>query len=255
MPTLSTPRDRSLAAAASAIVVATIGAGLILGLGLTTPEGRSAALAIFSVPSDAPPPDPVVPDPARSRRPEGEASPPNLKSQPTEVVAPVTAPTPQSVAAAPVAGTASDPSVGAAAVPGPGTGAGGLGDGRGRGGDGDGTGGGDGDDTPPVWRSGRLKFSDYPAALTDTGIGGTVGVRYLVAVDGRVPRCDVTRSSGNALLDATTCRLIRERFRFRPSRDARGKPVPSILVENHEWDAPAPPPEPEPAKPRRRFGF
>jgi protein TonB len=254
MPALSTPRDRSLAAAGAAIVVAAIGAALILGLGLTTSEGRDAALALFTVVPDPPPPDPVVPDPARSRKPEGEASPPNLKAQPTEIVAPVTAPTPQPVAAAPIAGVGSDPSAGAAAISGPGTGAGGEGDGRGSGGDGDGTGGGDGDDTPPIWRSGRLKFSDYPAALTDTGIGGTVAVRYLVWTDGRVTKCDVTRSSGNALLDATTCRLIRERFRFRPSRDPRGKPVPAILVENHEWDAPAPPPEP--AQPRRRrFSF
>ena len=36
-------------------------------------------------------------------------------------------------------------------------------------------------------------------------------------------------------LDALTCRLIRERFRFRPSRSGAGKPVPAWIRENHEW--------------------
>jgi protein TonB len=36
-------------------------------------------------------------------------------------------------------------------------------------------------------------------------------------------------------LDALTCRLIRERFRFRPSRDGRGRPVPALVRETHEW--------------------
>ncbi|MEH3121922.1 MAG: TonB family protein [Sphingomonas phyllosphaerae] len=62
-----------------------------------------------------------------------------------------------------------------------------------------------------------------------------MAVKYLVWSDGRVRDCRVTKSSGNATLDATTCRLIQRRFRYDPSRDAEGRPVPAWIVENHEW--------------------
>jgi protein TonB len=45
----------------------------------------------------------------------------------------------------------------------------------------------------------------------------------------------VTRSSGSTDLDNTTCRLILERFRFKPSRDPNGRPVPATIVQNHTW--------------------
>ena len=121
---------------------------------------------------------------------------------------------------------------GAAEVAGPGTGAGGEGDGTGAGGWGDGDGAGD---TPPRRIAGRLRDSDYPRAAIDEGASGRVGVRYVVDVDGRVPRCQVTRSSGSQTLDTTTCRLIMQRYRFRPGYDARGRPFVSTIVENAIW--------------------
>jgi len=60
-------------------------------------------------------------------------------------------------------------------------------------------------------------------------------VRYFVNVDGRVSGCVVTRSSGNAVLDETTCRLIEQRYRYDPSRDADGRPVRSIIVVSQDW--------------------
>jgi protein TonB len=73
------------------------------------------------------------------------------------------------------------------------------------------------------------------APAIDEGASGRVGVRYVVDVDGRVPRCQVTRSSGSQTLDATTCRLIMQRYRFRPGYDARGRPFVSTIVENAIW--------------------
>ncbi|ONF95080.1 Gram-negative bacterial tonB protein [Sphingomonas jeddahensis] len=128
---------------------------------------------------------------------------------------------------------------GSADIRGPGTGAGGVGDGFGSGGAGDGDGGGYGEETGPTFLRGRMSTSDLPEALFATGFVGTVGVRYLVATNGRVPECVVTRSSGNRQVDAVTCRLIRERFRFRPSRDGRGRPVSAWIVENHSWEVEA----------------
>ncbi|MBW8852721.1 MAG: TonB family protein [Xanthomonadales bacterium] len=122
-----------------------------------------------------------------------------------------------------------------------GTGSGGAGNGNGGGGGA----GGAGDGTPPQRIGGGISDRDYPRELSDAGISGTVSVRYRVGIDGRARDCIVTRSSGSAALDAHTCALIERRFRFRPSRDADGRPVPSIIVENHSWIMP--PPEPEAA--------
>lgn len=253
----TSPRDRAQAAAGALLVTAALGCLLIYGLAGRMVRKDDSTLAMFDARADPPPPEKERPDPARNTRREGKAAPANLRSEPTEIVAPrpeIPLPALPPVAAAPVAGVGAAPSAGAADVPGPGTGAGGEGAGRGSGGDGDGDGGREADETPPRWRSGRLRFSDFPPALADAGIGGTVGVRYLVWTDGHVTECEVTRSSGNAQIDALTCRLITERFRFRPSRDSRGRPVPALVVETHTWDVPAPAPEQPPVR-RRRFRF
>lgn len=226
---------RTNAALAALAIEAALILALVFGLAGTIPPGVAPELSVFAV---APPPPPRVeriPPKARTRRPEGAASPPNLRSKATEVVAPkpvVPPPLPSPVVAALVAGTGSAATAGAADRPGPGTGSGGIGDGTGSGGTGDGDGG---EETPPRHVGGRLKDSDYPEAAKAELVGGTVSVRYLVGVTGRVSDCRVTRSSGSADLDATTCRLIEQRFRYKPSRDARGRAVPAIIVENHSW--------------------
>lgn len=70
-------------------------------------------------------------------------------------------------------------------------------------------------------------------------MSGTVGVRYRVNADGKVSDCLVTHSSGYLALDSLTCGLIERRFRFSPARDETGRPVSSIIVEEHSWIIPA----------------
>ena len=234
-------RDRLVSALLSAGLVALLGWLLIAGLVVRMPGAAERGLELFEVaPSLPPSPERVVPERKRNRRPEGEAAPPNLRSTATAVVAPVpivpVPPPPSPVIAAPMAGTGDDPSQGAADRPGPGTGAGGVGNGTGSGGRGAGDGGGWEDETPPRRLRGRLRDSDYPEAAAAAGASGTVSVRYFVEVTGRVSGCRVTRSSGNAALDEATCRLIAERFRYRPSLDARGRPVRSVIVVDHDWE-------------------
>lgn len=255
----STRAERGRAALGAALLTAALGYALVAGLALGSGKSPEEALTIFEV-GPEPPPSPrekLVPHRNPSPRREGAASPPNLRSEPTEIVAPtplVPLPVPPPVVAAPIAGIGSAPSAGNADVIGPGTGSGGEGDGRGSGGEGDGSGDG-GAETPPRQVRGELRDSDYPEGAAEAGVGGTVGVRYLVWTDGRVRECTITRSSGSAELDATTCRLIEQRFRFRPSRDERGRPVPARIVENHSWMLHREPAEEPPPKPRRRFGF
>lgn len=214
-----------------------VGYLLISGLNVDIRHAASDSLAVFNVLPEPPPPvEKSVPPPDPNTKPEGAAAPPNIRSKPTEVVAPkpkIELPQPPPIPAAPIRGTDSDPSAGAADKPGPGTGAGGQGNGLGGGGSGNGTGGGA--VRPPRRIGGRISTEDFPPEAVQSGRGGTVGVVYEVGVDGRAHDCEVTRSSGNRYLDQATCDLIEKRFRFQPKLDASGKPVPSLMGEDHSW--------------------
>lgn len=237
---LSTPRERIGGALAALGVTGVLGAVLVLGLAV---RERLAApdedVAIFDVSPDRAKPKPKSERmPERNTRPSGAAAPPNLRSRATEVVAPkpiVPIIVPPTLTVAETPAESVQATSGAAPVAGPGTGAGGIGDGFGGGGDGDGDGAGDRDATPPRQIRGRISNRDYPENLSDAGIGGRVTVLYLVETDGRVADCDVVGSSGNRQLDDWTCQLIRERFRFRPSRSGSGRPVRALIRENHYW--------------------
>lgn len=251
MDTRPAQRDRIAIAAVVAAIHLALGYALLTCLGVTLPPAREAApLLLFRVPPPGPEPAPTPPKPASERRSplrEGAAAPANVRSRPKETTAPppvIRVPLPPPLFVPRRASTGPDLTQGAAPVPGPGSGAGGEGTGTGSGRQGSGPGGGGDGGTPPRHIAGRIRDADYPGALAEAGIGGTVGVRYIVQVNGRVTDCAITRSSGSAALDDFTCALIEKRFRFRPSRDRSGRPVPAIIVENHSWIIEeAPPPE------------
>jgi len=121
-------------------------------------------------------------------------------------------------------------------------GAKGSGLGSGRGGTGAGTGDGG---SPPLLIKGRIVSGDYPPDAYHAGVSGKVGLRFVVDVRGRVRDCRVTRSSGDAELDETTCRLITRRFRYQPATDADGRPVEADVVGDHDWVVARPPPAPD----------
>jgi protein TonB len=211
--------------------------GLVAGLAYRFVLPPSDELAVFDV-ADVPPPPPVEPV-AKASAPEreGAAAPANRRARPTPIVVPpprIRIEVAQQVGAAPVAGQGADRSAGAAPLPGPGTGAGGSGSGLGSGGAGSGTGGG-GIATRARLIRGRIDDDDYPRDAYRERAGGTVTARLAIGADGRVTDCTVTRSSGRAELDETTCRLIRQRFRYAPARDAAGKAVPSESGWRQTW--------------------
>lgn len=232
--------DRLKSAFGVAAIHAAIGYALITGLGFEIVRDAGQALKVFDVASEPPPPPPIeeaVPAKVVTNAEEGAAAPPGLKAQPTPVVAPppavrLNAPSP--VLVAPVPGTGAAPSAGASDIDGPGTGAGGEGDGTGSGGSGDGTGGG-GAVTGSRLLGGRIVNADYPDAAGDAGAEGTVEVWFDVGPDGRVGGCRVRKSSGNADLDATTCRLVTQRFRYEPARNARGEAVADVAGWSQDW--------------------
>jgi protein TonB len=195
---------------------------------------------------ELPPPPPAKPAPprkgnthkARTPNPEGAASPKNLRDTPVEIVAPPPQlDLPPPLPAAPAAGEGRVTAAGAADTPGPGTGSGGIGAGTGSGEYGSGTGGGGGGMAVHArWIAGRIKDSDYPAAALDAGASGTVYLRFIVQPNGRVTDCRITRSSGRADLDITTCRLIEGRFRYRPARDVTGRPIAEMIRGEQHWE-------------------
>jgi protein TonB len=231
----SATQDRISSAFGVILLHAVLGYAFLFGSGVAdTPEVRES-LKLFEISLD-PPPVEEAPAPARSPEPEGRAAPPGLKSAPSPIVAPVPevfllAPTP--IIAAPLAGQGAETQAGASDRPGPGTGAGGTGSGTGSGGSGSGGGGGVAAKARQI--SGRIVHADYPKAASRAGAQGEVLVRFTVEPSGRVGACTVVRSSGNADLDGTTCRLIQQRYRFEPARDAAGRTVAEEKAWLQRW--------------------
>lgn len=62
--------------------------------------------------------------------------------------------------------------------------------------------------------------------------------RLTVGVSGRSEGCTVTRSSGSAVLDSTTCALLVRRFRFDPARDEKGRAVAGTVTRTVRWELP-----------------
>ena len=82
---------------------------------------------------------------------------------------------------------------------------------------------------------GSIYVSDWPLRKDGIPPSGIVHLRFIVASNGRVSRCDVTRTSGYAVLDETTCRLIKRRFRYRPARDGDGRAIAQVIPGTHDW--------------------
>lgn len=241
--------DRARAGLLTAATVAALGYALVAGLAVPLPVRPADVMKLFALAAPRPPEPhekPPPPHPRQARR-EGASAPPNLRSKATPVVAPVPIVPlrqPPPLATAPIPAVGNDASSGAAPVAGPGTGAGGQGTGTGSGRSGN----GEGDGGTPLRRIGDdLRFRDLPGPivreLLRTGVFHyVVHLRFTVGVAGRVTDCVVTRSSGNAGLDATTCRLAIDKLRYRPELDGAGRPIPVTVVGTQEWTVGRAPP-------------
>ena len=188
-------------------------------------------LQIFDINQPEPPP-PVVIQEMLEKAPEkeGEASPPNIKSEATPVVRPkprIKVPAPPVIVAAPTPNQGAAPTQGAA-VPGPGTGAGGIGTGLGAGGSGSGRGGG-GTGLAAVrtrLATRPLVGRDFPPGLLDAWPRGAMAfMRLRVDANGSVVQCIMDRGTGNRRMDDDICAIVQQRLRYRPALDESGRPV------------------------------
>lgn len=224
----SKPRERLAALVAVAIIQLVLGFALVAGLRVNYVRPGEAAERLVAFVLDKPPP-PLPPPPKREHHaaaaPKAALATPG--SPPTPRPVPAQAPPTPVIEIKPTP----SPSAGGAGV--------GAAFGRGSGGGtgGTGTGGGDDGGTDLEQIAGEIRSSDYPRDLRERGIGGRVGVLFTVGPTGRVTRCAVTRSSGAPELDALTCRLIVQRFVYRPSTDRYGRPIADEVDGEHDWIA------------------
>jgi periplasmic protein TonB len=226
------PRERVRALCLVLLVQLLLGFALVRGLQVQL--GKSIDVVERLIEVTVPPvPRPVPPPPLTSARQAPPAAAPKAsEQQPGASPAPLPVPAPPSVAPVIPVRPSAAPSGGAGAGSGAAVG---TGSGAGAGGYGPGSGDGGGTDLEQI--AGEITPRDYPRHLGNAGIGGRVGLLFTVGANGRVTRCAVTRSSGIPELDALTCRLIQQRFRYRPSTDRYGRPVSDEVEGEHVWEA------------------
>jgi TonB family protein len=80
-----------------------------------------------------------------------------------------------------------------------------------------------------------ISNDDYPAEALRHEEQGVVGFRLTVGTNGMVTACQITSTSGSSALDSTTCRILTERARFSPARDARGRPTIDYVSARIVW--------------------
>jgi TonB family protein len=96
--------------------------------------------------------------------------------------------------------------------------------------------------SPAAW----FPADAYPPEAKAAGIQGRTAFKLDLDPQGRITECDVTQSSGSALLDSTTCQLLVTNARFKPAHNAQGQAVAGTWSSAMVWQlaAPeAPPPE------------
>jgi TonB family protein len=78
---------------------------------------------------------------------------------------------------------------------------------------------------------------DYPAAAIRAEQSGVTHFRLTISAHGQVSGCEITQSSGSALLDSTSCSLLKRRGRFVPARDATGAETEGTFAMALHWEA------------------
>lgn len=192
----------------------------------------SDSLNTFEVTEPVPPPPPAQTAPLE----EGASGKKAVKAEPSPIVAPkpvIKIPVPPVIITAPIAADGVQAKSGASDSGNDGTGSGDSGTGTGNGGNGNGPGGGT--ITEPQLIRGQIVNRDYPRSAANQRAEGTVVAYYTVLPNGRASNCFINKSSGNAALDATTCKLIEQRFRYRPALDGNGRAIPYETGWQQVW--------------------
>lgn len=93
---------------------------------------------------------------------------------------------------------------------------------------------------PSFW----IQSYDYPPAALRAEMTGRTDFRLEVTRWGTISDCIITQSSGYALLDEETCRLIGRRARFYPATGPDAKPISGAYSSRIHWTLPDEKPAP-----------
>lgn len=85
--------------------------------------------------------------------------------------------------------------------------------------------------------AGYITDDDYPPSAIRAEESGTSVARIVIDAEGKVTDC-VAAGSNSASLDLVTCKLIRERFLFKPARDAKGITIAETRTQRITWKLP-----------------
>ncbi|HYJ52077.1 MAG TPA: energy transducer TonB, partial [Allosphingosinicella sp.] len=86
-----------------------------------------------------------------------------------------------------------------------------------------------------------LRPSDYPREAIRRREQGRVEFELTVSPEGVPSACRILASSGSAALDDATCRIMYDRPRFTPARDAEGRPTTDTVRSAIHWVLPRSP--------------
>src|SRR3954469_23360472 len=87
----------------------------------------------------------------------------------------------------------------------------------------------------PIDRASWFTAADYPLEAAAKRMEGSVTFRVDVDADGKPIKCEVTKSSGQPILDQRTCDVVLSRAHFKPALDAKGKPIPGQYSTYLVW--------------------
>lgn len=93
---------------------------------------------------------------------------------------------------------------------------------------------------------GWITTDDYPVEALRDGTQGTTAFRLLIGEDGSIRDCVIVSSSGVPALDEATCLRVRQRARFYPATDQKGKPTLGSYSNKVRWVIPPDGPGPQP---------
>lgn len=216
--------------AVAAVYAAIIGAVMLLPADSPLRVGQPEPTVLIDVKELPEPEPPPEPQPGKAEDEEGAAG---KKAEPTPVVAPkpaIEVPARPPIAAAPIAGTGTASTVGAAET---GTGPGAGGSGTGRGGGGSGGGGGLGSNARLLGgNSAKLPSHLLRPFTADRGFAY---LSLTVSESGRVADCSVLQTTGQAPVDRALCDLMMKRSRWEPARDRQGNAVAVKVRYTATW--------------------
>lgn len=91
---------------------------------------------------------------------------------------------------------------------------------------------------PPVAINDRSTSIGYPSRALQQELQGIVEFELLITADGRVENCTISRSSGSILLDAETCKAVKNTYRYIPATNDQGRPAAAYTTGRINWRLP-----------------